>query len=556
MRYWVYKDSQILGPLAKEDLGLAGGVRPETLVCAEDDAGRLDSDWRCAEEVGELSSLCAAAPAPAPVGEDIFLKPGFDLLEQLQFETLALPREEDGDGWLTDIFSPPARSPAADAHRPDESTRQELRYAQTRSREILTQVELLSRRLAELETAPRQELEDSQTRVQEVAAQIELLGHRLAELETAPNQAPAPIKQAAPPPPVPLPLAPPSVRAPAPKVTAPAPSQRAAPPPPVPLPAAPPSVRAPAPKVTAPKPEDIKPPVPEGPALAPEQSPYHWDTQPALGGGLPQAGSAPPPAHKPLALAATHNIPAAPKGRPRRVVKVPAPQSLHTVEKRSPQPTPGGSLPQAESAPPPAESAPPPAFAPQPVLSPPPVPTLTPPVTAPGLKPEESPYHWGPQPTPDGSPPPASAPQPVLSPPPSFSPTLQNMEAPPVPTLAPSAPAPAALPPMTMAFSGAAVLPPSAAGAVVMPPPSAGPSTQEVLAKLAKPVPAKTAPPKAPKGRSKTFLIIIGSASAVVVAAVCFFLFRDSKGLKTALQMDSGRPPVGAEVSDESAGAA
>jgi hypothetical protein len=88
-----------------------------------------------------------------------------------------------------------------------------------------------------------------------------------------------------------------------------------------------------------------------------------------------------------------------------------------------------------------------------------------------------------------------------------------------------------------------------------MSPPAAGPSTQEVLAKLAKPAPAKTEPPKAPKGRSKSFLIIIGAASVVLVAAAWFFLFRDSKGLKTALQMDSGRSPVGAEVSDESAGA-
>jgi len=99
---------------------------------------------------------------------------------------------------------------------------------------------------------------------------------------------------------------------------------------------------------------------------------------------------------------------------------------------------------------------------------------------------------------------------------------------------------------MTMAFSGAAV----------MPPPTTGPSTQEVLAKLAKPAPAKTEPPKAPKVRSKAFLFIIGAASAVLVAAAWFFLFRDAKGLKTALRMDSDRSPVGAEVSDESAAAA
>jgi hypothetical protein len=86
--------------------------------------------------------------------------------------------------------------------------------------------------------------------------------------------------------------------------------------------------------------------------------------------------------------------------------------------------------------------------------------------------------------------------------------------------------------------------------------PAAGPSTQEVLAKLAKPSPAKTAPPKAPKGRSKTPLVLLGAAGVAVVIASWFFLFRDSKSLKTALQMDSGRPPVGGEVPDESGGAA
>ena len=491
MRYWVYKDSQILGPLAKEDLGLAGGVRPETLVCAEDNAGRMDTDWRCAEEVSELSSLCATAPAPA--GEDVLLEPDFGLLERLQFETLALPGEGDEEGWLRDLFSPASRIPAADLPRPDESARQQLK--------------------------------DSQTRVEELTAQIELLNRRLAEMETATRQAPAPLKESA----------------------------AAAPPQP-----APPPAQAPPPKVAAPAPEELKPPVPELPPLAPEESPYRWDPQPAPGGGLPQASSAPLPAQESPAPAATPEIPPELKGRLRRVVKVSAPQSLRKAEKsHSP------SLPAANKAP----GTPPP-----------------PPATTPGFKPEKAPYTWGPQPTPGGSlpqagsasppaplalssppativsksfmPPLTSPSQPVLPPPPAFASPAQTMAAPPVPTLAPSAPTPAAPPPMTMAFSGAAAMPPSAAGPAIMPAPSAGPSTQEVLAKLAKPAPAKTEPPRAPKGRSKAFLIIIGAASVVVVAAAWFFLFRDSKSLKTALRMDSGRSPVGGEVSDESAGAA
>jgi hypothetical protein len=511
MRYWVYQDSQILGPLAKEDFGLAGGVRPETLVCAEDSAGRMDADWLCAEDVGELSGICAAAPAPA--GEDSLLEPGFGLLERLQFETLALPGEGDGEGWLTDLFAPASRIPAADLPKPDE--------------------------------AAREELKSSQNRVQELAAQIEQLSRRLEQLEAAPPQAPAP----------------------APPIPTPAPKAAAAPPAP-PIPAPPPPVLAPLPEVEVPAPEAIKPPVQDGPALAQDESPYRWDAQPQVGGGLPQAGSAPPPAQEPLAPAAEPEIPPALKGRPRRVVKVSAPQSLRKVEKGSPP-----SLPAAGKAP--AALPPPPA-------------------TAPGPKPEDSPYQWGPQAVPGGSlpqagsaplpalgaagpaplelnappativpgsfmPPLTSPPRPVLSPPPMFAPPVQGLEAPPVPTLAPSSPPQSGPPPMTMAFSagvGPSAMPSAlpAAGPALMPSPAAGPSTQQVLAKLAKPAPAKTEPPKAPsKGRAKTFLIIIGAASVVVVGAAWFFLFRDSKGLNTALRMDSGRPPVGAEVPEESA---
>jgi hypothetical protein len=520
MKYWVYKDSQILGPLAKEDLGQAGGVRPETLVCAEDSAGRMDADWRCAEEVGELSGLCAAAPPR--LGAESFLEPGFGLLERLRFETLALPGEGDGDGWLRDLFSP-----AADLPRPDE--------------------------------AARQELKDSKDRIQELTSQIELLTQRLSEAQPLPRQdQPAPRQAFAAPPAAPPPLS------------------------------GPPPVLAPLPKVDVPAPQDIKPPMQEGPSLAPEESPYQWET-PTAPAGLPQIGSAPadfqqPPAPaafpQPLAQAAAPETadapppapPAAAKGRPRRVVKVSAPRSLHKVQKAA-----GPALPPALKAPAPTPAAPTP-----------------PPAVAPTLTPEASPYQWGPQPSPAGSlplagvaplpaaplapsapapielsappativpgafiPPMSSAAQPVLPPPPAFSAAPPTLEAPPVPTFSPSLPTPAALPPMTMAFSGASAMPLPTAGPAVMALPPAGPSTQEVLAKLAKPVPAKTEPPKPRQGRAKPFLIGIGIASVVVVAAAWFFLFRDSKGLKTALQMDSGRSPVGAEMSaEESAGAA
>jgi hypothetical protein len=517
MKYWVYKDSQILGPLAKEDFALAGGVRPETLVCPEGSPGSADLDWRCAEDVGDLSGVCAASPLPA--GGELPPETEFGLMERLQFQTLALPGEGDGEGWLEDLFSSPARIPAQDLPKAGESAVEELK--------------------------------DSQKRVGELTAQIEQLSRRLAELEAAPPRDAASASTAAPP------------SAPAPLAAAQAPVQEEEP---APIPPEKPPVLEPLPEVEVP--ETLKPPEQAGPALGKDESPYRWEDQPPIAGGLPQAGIAPPSAHasqEPLAPAAQPEIPPAPKGRIRRVVKVSAPQSLRKVTRAS---QPGA--PPAPKAPAPDASAP----APQPA------PALQPPVIpGPALKPEENPYEWGPQATPEGALPaagssplpapsaPAAAPAPLdLNAPPAtvvpgaFMPAMtappaavpaMGLEAPPVPTLAPPMPTPAAPPPMTMAFSAGSAAESPAAGPAVLPDPSAGPSTAQVLAKLAKPEPAKTEPPKArPKGRGRTFIIMIAVATVVVAGAGWFLLFRDSSGLQSAMQMDSGRPPVGAEVPD------
>ncbi|MBI5241715.1 MAG: hypothetical protein HY926_14675 [Elusimicrobia bacterium] len=484
MKYWVYKDSQILGPLAKEDLALAGGVRPETLVCPEAGASSVDMDWRCAEDIGELAGLCAAAPPPG--GEDVLLERDFALMERLQFDVLALPGE--GEGWLADLFSAPARIPPKDLPKPDESAVEELKSAQKRVGELTSQIEQLSRRLAELEALPR-------------------------------PPAPPPITAA------PLPTAP-----------APAQENERAPAPPVQ-----PPVLQPLPEVKVP--ETLKPPEQAGPALGQDESPYRWEDQLPIGGGLPVAGSALPPTQAPLAPASEPEIPPAPKGRPRRVVKVSAPQSLRKVTRAS------------QPASPPADKVPTPDIS-APAIQPPSLP-------GPALKPAENPYDWGPQAAPAPAPaepgaPPATVvpsfmpslsvpPQPVLSPPPLSAPPSQTLQPPPVPSLTP-----AATPHMTMAFSaGSESAPPATGPAIMSPPPSAGPSTAQVLAKLAKPAPAKTEPPKAPpKSRGRTMIIVIVAATAVVAGAGWFLLFRDSSGLKTAMQMDSGRPPLGSEAAD------
>jgi len=449
MRYWIYKDSQILGPLAKEELGLAGGLRPETLVCAENSAGRMDTDWRCAEEVPELSGFYAGAPAR--LGDDALLEPGFGVMERLQLENLPFSGEED---WLAGIFASESRITATEGSRPDEPARKEAPSVEGGLSPVL-------------EEAVRQDLLIERSRVKELAEQIELLRRRLAEIE-------------------------------GPK----APESRSGP-------------EQPSPRVPGPKPET--------------------SSQPGGGEPLP------------------------------RLVKIAPAKSLHAARKEAPS-LEGGRFPLPEGA----------ARKEAPSLSGGPAPVLD----APPQLPEEGSALPGREAPPslELTAPPAAA-QPALTMPPLFAADIQpvfpqpaepkpaaasaTLEAAPMSAPGAGMPTPAVLPPLTMAYS-AAGLPaavPFTQAAGEMPletgvePAAAGklagmPTTQEVLAQLAQPQRAKTATPAKPKGRQRTFLIVIGVAAAGLVGAGWFF-FHDAKDIKTAVSMDSGRRPVGGEVSDE-----
>jgi len=247
----------------------------------------------------------------------------------------------------------------------------------------------------------------------------------------------------------------------------------------------------------------IKPRVEEIPHHSEDTSPYRWDI-PAPAPGIPQAGAAQPPAILPPTAELSAILP--PTAEPPAILP----------------PAPVPEAPPMLPSPPPINlTAPPMAAAPQ--------------VLAPAS---------------------AMAPQPMAFPtvagPAPASPTL---EAPPVPALGPGMPTPSVLPPMTMAFSAGAAAAPAVPEAGTAEGPAAGPTTQEVLAKLAKPKPAPTAPRRKRASHSKAFLIVIGLAAAGLLGSGWFFLFRDTKGLKTAVSMDSGRAPVGGEVADDSASA-
>ncbi|MBI4052243.1 MAG: hypothetical protein HY400_07030 [Elusimicrobia bacterium] len=64
MRYWVYFRGRVLGPYPVEEIGLVEGFGPDTLVCVEGSPGDHEGDWKAAELIPELASLCLVSTGP------------------------------------------------------------------------------------------------------------------------------------------------------------------------------------------------------------------------------------------------------------------------------------------------------------------------------------------------------------------------------------------------------------------------------------------------------------------------------------------------------------
>ncbi|HAH05500.1 MAG TPA: hypothetical protein DCM05_03085 [Elusimicrobia bacterium] len=67
MRYWLYRDSRILGPFTPDDLARTPGVGPDSLICAENSSGSSETDWRS----------MAAIAGPAAGGSSSSVEAGF-----------------------------------------------------------------------------------------------------------------------------------------------------------------------------------------------------------------------------------------------------------------------------------------------------------------------------------------------------------------------------------------------------------------------------------------------------------------------------------------------
>src|SRR5438105_1408958 len=65
MRYWVYKDSRIMGPMSSQELAHVEGGGPDLLLCPEGAEGSRESDWKTAGEIPELADVFPIKAATA-----------------------------------------------------------------------------------------------------------------------------------------------------------------------------------------------------------------------------------------------------------------------------------------------------------------------------------------------------------------------------------------------------------------------------------------------------------------------------------------------------------
>ncbi len=177
MKYWVYKDSRVLGPYDREAFAGLPGVDSSTLVSVGD-AGAGEGDWKLAGEIPDLAALGLERASWAVLGAgDIPSTQG--MLDRLQIDAAGLVGDEDFPAGAEELFQDAdLKKGFADLLAPRPSADEaELRRAKDRATELAFQVEALHKRLNDLETS-----------------RAELM-HRLAEHEAA-----ARAPQAAPPP--------------------------------------------------------------------------------------------------------------------------------------------------------------------------------------------------------------------------------------------------------------------------------------------------------------------------------------------------------------------
>ena len=529
-KYWVYKDSRILGPFDKDAFAGLPGVDSTTLVSAGDSAASGEGGWLPAGEIAELTGVALDIGVSWPHDE---LSVTYGLLDKLQIEAAGLIDDDDFPGAAEDLFQDAdQKKNFADLLNPRPAAAEaELRRSKDRVSELTVQLEMLYKRVSELESS-----------------QTDLM-HRLAEKEVA-LRLPPPMPVAAPPAAAPPAVAPPAAAPPV--AVAPVAAAPAAAPPAAVSPSLPPT---PTPIQEPPVAE--APPLPEMPALAAAPAPALELIPPPALPPLPEP--TPPPAAVPPKKTSYP--------KPLHFKVVPTIRSFRIVSEDilgEPKPS------AAEDAAPASVPAKLPTLAPivvplpEPVLPQSSVPVPVPaPVEAPVSPPEIEVV----------APPSVPVPAPVGAP--AFAPVIEVVSMPRTQEPAPAAAAPAE-PAAGAAFEDLARAPGEITAPVPAPPPvqepaaappvtmsfawggepeassAPPPSTQEVLARLSKPGPApQTTKPR--QVRSNKPALFAGVALVALLAVIGYFLLRQPKDLKQMVSLDDNREHLGAQPVDEAA---
>ncbi|MBI4371631.1 MAG: hypothetical protein HY552_04970 [Elusimicrobia bacterium] len=306
MKYWVYKNARILGPLDKEGVSGLPGLDADTLVCSDEAASVLQSGWRPAGELQDFAGLTAELEPSGPLeGAPLDV----ELLAELRIGSRG-----------------PSAAPASAPGRADLETEALLREARERVAELAEQVAALRRRVAELEVpSPAPELASppeppAPPRPEALAAPAAAAPAPSESVASSPAPAPEPERPPEPEPPRAKPFSLGRPRrfkvVPALKSLRVVASEEAVLPAPLPAPA---SLPPPGPLAPPPAPSESAAPAP---VLAPEQPPTF--TPPA---------AQPPVAALPVTLAVS--APSAPAAEP-----APAPPSTREVLARLSRPEP------------------------------------------------------------------------------------------------------------------------------------------------------------------------------------------------------------------------
>ncbi|MDD5302661.1 MAG: hypothetical protein PHS14_06065 [Elusimicrobia bacterium] len=543
MKYWVYKESRILGPFDKEAVSGLPGLDSGTLVCAGDPAG---GSWIPAGELDGLTGI--AAGGAGGLLDD--LPSSLGLLDQLQIDSAGLVGDDEfpnsfAEGLFQDAaFKEDFRDILSERISTDESS---ARRAREKISELTAQLEAMYRHVSELEagqTDLARRLAAKELELRSQASAAAGAASPSAELPAAPAGA---VKTFLSPAPPPIPGGPPPVAAVPEAALLPAewpqaPTDAAAGFPsfaggalaPAAAPVAPPSAEFPAAAAFAAAP--ATPDVPAAPEL------------PAIP-SFAAAAPVPPAAELPA-------VAVAPKaysfGKPKSFKIVPTIKSFKVIGAdeaaagASQNPVPEFKVEpiiETTAAPPSAEPPAFPAAIPAPV---PAVPTPAPVVLAPIPPPPV--VMAPPVPVPVPTPEPVQVMNPFTLPP-RPEPAIPTPMAPPPNTLSRSQPVPdltsgdmagssdataQMVPPATMARSGAAA-----------------PADDAVAARFAKPEPAPpTGEIKKPGRNNKAFLIAGGVLVTLLLILGVIFMRQPKEELKHMATLDDGKAPIGLPADD------